>query len=363
MIKTRNSSDRTSARATRVAASSLLALSALSVGVGSALAAGGSGSIWTTDADCDAAAAQHQNLYAVGQTVYVRAERFDASTPLSWSIEGMPGGASGDPGLIVASGSATTDGTGALCLDLYEIAPDDWGVYSVDVTQGRTSKNDNYRVDGAGDPGDQTTDPGDDATDPGDQTTDPGDDTTDPGDQTTDPGDDTTDPGDQTTDPGDDTTDPGDQTTDPGDDQTTDPGDDATDPGDQTTDPGDQTTDPSDDQTTDPGDQTTDPSDDQTTDPGDNTTDPADETSDGTAEVPASTVAGESSASGPADSTTGGTTPGQSVLGAVLTGGSLELPPTDTIAAAVTDSSSIFLVLGLAGLAAAAVLFTPIRRR
>ena len=284
MIKTRNSSDRTSARATRVAASSLLALSALSVGVGSALAAGGSGSIWTTDADCDAAAAQHQNLYAVGQTVYVRAERFDASTPLSWSIEGMPGGASGDPGLIVASGSATTDGTGALCLDLYEIAPDDWGVYSVDVTQGRTSKNDNYRVDGAGDPGDQTTDPGDDATDPGDQTTDP-------------------------------------------------------------------------------GDQTTDPSDDQTTDPGDNTTDPADETSDGTAEVPASTVAGESSASGPADSTTGGTTPGQSVLGAVLTGGSLELPPTDTIAAAVTDSSSIFLVLGLAGLAAAAVLFTPIRRR
>jgi hypothetical protein len=335
MIKTRNSSDRTSARATRVAASSLLALSALSVGVGSALAAGGSGSIWTTDADCDAAAAQHQNLYAVGQTVYVRAERFDASTPLSWSIEGMPGGASGDPGLIVASGSATTDGTGALCLDLYEIAPDDWGVYSVDVTQGRTSKNDNYRVDGAGDPGDQTTDPGDDATDPGDQTTDPGDDTTDPGDQTTDPGDD----------------------------QTTDPGDDATDPGDQTTDPGDQTTDPSDDQTTDPGDQTTDPSDDQTTDPGDNTTDPADETSDGTAEVPASTVAGESSASGPADSTTGGTTPGQSVLGAVLTGGSLELPPTDTIAAAVTDSSSIFLVLGLAGLAAAAVLFTPIRRR
>jgi len=284
MIKTRNSSDRTSARATRVAASSLLALSALSVGVGSALAAGGSGSIWTTDADCDAAAAQHQNLYAVGQTVYVRAERFDASTPLSWSIEGMPGGASGDPGLIVASGSATTDGAGALCLDLYEIVPDDWGVYSVDVTQGRTSKNDNYRVDGAGDPGDQTTDPGDDATDPGDQTTDP-------------------------------------------------------------------------------GDQTTDPSDDQTTDPGDNTTDPADETSDGTAEVPASTVAGESSASGPADSTTGGTTPGQSVLGAVLTGGSLELPPTDTIAAAVTDSSSIFLVLGLAGLAAAAVLFTPIRRR
>jgi len=291
MLKTRNSSDRTSARATRVAASSLLALSALSVGVGSALAAGGSGSIWTTDAGCDAPAAQNQNLYAVGQTVYVRAENFDASTPLSWSIEGLPGGASGDPGLIVASGSATTDGTGALCLDLYEIAPDDWGVYSVDVTQGRTSKNDNYRVDGAGDPSDQTTDPGDDTTDPGDQTTDPGDDTTDPGDQTTDPGD-------------------------------------------------------------------------QTTDPGTESTDPAGETTHGTPEAPASTVTGEPATSGPADSTTDGTTtPSQSVLAAVLTGGSLELPPTDTIAAAVTDSSSIFLVLGLAGLAAAAVLFTPIRRR
>jgi len=277
MVKTRNSSDRTSARATRVAASSLLALSALSVGVGSTIAAGGSGSIWTTDAGCDAPAAQNQNLYAVGQTVYVRAENFDASTPLSWSIEGLPGGASGDPGLIVASGSATTDGAGALCLDLYEIVPDDWGVYSVDVTQGRTSKNDNYRVDGAGDPSNETTDPGDDTTDPGDQTTDPGD---------------------------------------------------------------------------------------QTTDPGTESTDPAGETTHGTPEAPASTVTGEPATSGPADSTTDGTTtPSQSVLAAVLTGGSLELPPTDTIAAAVTDSSSIFLILGLAGLAAAAVLFAPIRRR
>ena len=269
-MKTHNSSDRTGARATRIAASSLLALSALSVGVGSTLAAGGSGSIWTTDADCDARAAQNQNLYSVGQTIYVRGENFDASTPLSWSIEGLPGGASGDPGLIVASGSATTDGAGALCLDLYEIVPDDWGVYSVDVTQGRTSKNDNYRVDGAGDLSNETTDPGDDTTDPGDQTT----------------------------------------------------------------------------------------------DPGDETTDPEDETTDRTPEAPASTVAGESSTSGPAASTTGGTTtPSQSVLAAVLTGGSLELPPTDTIAAAVTDSSSIFLILGLAGLAAAAVLFAPIPRR
>jgi hypothetical protein len=241
--------------------------------VGSTLAAGGSGSIWTTDADCGAPAAQNQNLYAVGQTVYVRGENFDASKPLSWTNVGRPGGASGDPGLVVASGSATTDGAGAFCLDLYEVAPDDWGVYTVDVTQGRTSKIDIYRVDGAGAPGGETTDPGDDTTDPVDQTT----------------------------------------------------------------------------------------------DPVDQTTDPADETSDATPEAPANTVADGSSTSGPADPTTGGTGGttqfSQSVLGAVSTGGSLELPPTDTISDAVADGSSIFLILGLAGLAAAAVLFTPIRRR
>jgi hypothetical protein len=287
MMKTRNSSDRTGARATRVAASSLLALSALSVGVGSTLAAGGSGSIWTTDADCDAPAAQNQNHYAVGQTIYVRGENFDASTPLSWSIEGKPGGASGDPGLVVASGVAATDGAGAFCLDLYEVAADDSGVYTVGVTLGRTVKHDNYRVDGPGDPSDETTDPGDDTTDPGDQTTDPGDDATDPGDEST--------------------------------------------------------------------------------DPAGESTDPVDETTDGTPEAPASTDAGASSTSGPAASTTGGTGGttqfSQSVLGAVSTGGSLELPPTDTLAAAATDGSSIFLILGLAGLAAAAVLFTPLRRR
>ena len=51
----------------RVAASSLLALSALSVGVGSTLAAGGSGSIWTTERRLRRAPAQNQNLYAVGR--------------------------------------------------------------------------------------------------------------------------------------------------------------------------------------------------------------------------------------------------------------------------------------------------------
>jgi hypothetical protein len=292
-MNTRNSSDRTGARATRVAASALLALSALSVGVGTTLAAGSSGAIWTTSADCDAPAAQNENHYAVGETIYVRGENFEASAPFSWSIEGKRGGASADPGLVVASGSATTDANGAFCLDAYEVASDDRGEYSVDVTQGRT-KHDNYRVDGAGDPNDETTDPGDETTDPGDETTTPADETKNPADETTNPADETTNPADETTDPG-------------------------------------------------------------------------GQTSDGTPVAPTNTVASESSASGPTGSTaggTGGTTQfSQSVLDAVSTRGSLELPATDTIAAAATDSSSIFLILGLAGLAAAAVLFTPLRRR
>jgi len=146
-MKTRNCSDRTGARARRVAASSLLALSALSVGVGSALAAGGS--IWTTNDPCTIQAAQNTNAYAAGDTVYVRGDGFAATTAMAWAITGAPGGGSGDPGVIVASGSSTSDGTGVFCLGAYVVAADDWGVYTVDVTQGRTTKSDNYRVDGA----------------------------------------------------------------------------------------------------------------------------------------------------------------------------------------------------------------------
>ena len=309
-MKTRNSSDRTGARATRVAASSLLALSALSVGVGSALAAGGSGSIWTTSADCGAPAAQNQNLYARGDTIYIRGDNFAASAPFGWSIEGKPGGASGDPGEVVASGTAATDADGAFCLDLYEVAADDWGVYSVDVTQGRTGKKDNYRVDGA----DEVTPPADEVTPPADEVTPPADEVTPPADEVTPPADEVTPPADEVTPPADEVTPPADEVT----------------------------------------------------PPADEVTPPADEVTDG-ASAPANTVPGGSSTSGPADSATGdtgGTTQfSQSVLGAVSTSGSLELPPTDTISTAATDGPSIFFIFGLAGLAAAAVLFAPIRRR
>jgi hypothetical protein len=144
-MNTRTRSDRTSARAARVAASCLLALSTLCIGVGSALAAGGS--IWTTDDPCSSQAAQNTNSYAAGDTVYVRGDGFAASATIGWTITGKPGGASGDPNLVVASGTSATDGTGAFCLEAYVVAADDWGVYSVDVTQGNAKKNDNYNVD------------------------------------------------------------------------------------------------------------------------------------------------------------------------------------------------------------------------
>jgi hypothetical protein len=152
---------------------------------------------------CSAPAPQNVNSYSEGQHVYLRGDHFAAGS-LTWTITGQPGGASGDAGVVVASGVGEADGLGYFCIDAYTVASDDWGVYQAVVTQGSTSKADNFTVvAGTTDPG--TTDPG--TTDPG--TTDPG--TTDPG--TTDPG--TTDPG--TTDPG--TTGPG--TTGPG---TTGPG-------------------------------------------------------------------------------------------------------------------------------------------
>jgi hypothetical protein len=258
------------------------------VGVGSTLAAGGSGSIWTTDEPCTAPAAQNQNLYAVGDTVYVRGENFDASSALDWAITGQPGGASGDPGDVVTSGSSSTDGDGAFCLGLYVIEADDWGVYTVDVSQDGTSKNDNYRVAGPGAPGAGSEDPGDEITDPADEADDPLDETT-------------------------------------------------------------------------PADETTDPT--------DESDDPTDETIDGSTETPAGSVDGDSDADQPADSSAdeaddNDDTPlWQSVLGSVSTDDDIELPPTDTISGAVSGTSSIFLILGLAGFAGAAVLFAPIRRR
>ena len=150
-------------RTARIAAGSLLALSALGSSAAGTLAAHGAGSIWTTAVGCSAPAPQNANSYSESQHVYLRGDHFAAGS-LTWTITGQPGGASGDAGLVVASGAGEADGLGYFCIDAYTVASDDWGVYHAVVTQGSTSKADNFTVvAGTTDPG--TTDPG--TTDPG----------------------------------------------------------------------------------------------------------------------------------------------------------------------------------------------------
>ena len=145
-------------RTARIAAGSLLALSALGSSAAGTLAAHGAGSIWTTAVGCSAPAPQNVNSYSEGQHVYLRGDHFAAGS-LTWTITGQPGGASGDAGLVVASGAGVADGLGYFCIDAYTVASDDWGVYHAVVTQGSTSKADNFTVvAGTTDPG--TTDPG-----------------------------------------------------------------------------------------------------------------------------------------------------------------------------------------------------------
>ncbi|HEX5590527.1 MAG TPA: hypothetical protein VFX65_09585 [Candidatus Limnocylindrales bacterium] len=340
-MKTRYLSDRTGARASRVAASSLLALSALGAGVGSAFAApGGGGSIWTNGDPCTTPAAQNDNLYAPGDTVYVRGANFAASSGFDWDISGQPGGASGDPGLSVVSGASTTDADGAFCVAAYVVAADDWGVYSVDVTQGRTSKNDNYRVEGDGTTGDDPVD------EPGDETTE------DPAEETAE------DPADETAE-------------DPADETIEDPADE---PGDETLE------DPTDETTEEPTDETIeDPADEIADDPADL---PADEPSveepsvdepsvdepsveEPTVDDPTPAVDDESATDETTDPVDPPTVkpPFQAVLGEVSVDAGIELPATDTVSDVVTGAPSLLLIVGLAGLAGAAVLFAPSRRR
>ena len=124
-------------------AAMLMAGLALSV-MPSQVSAGNAGAIWTTTSACGAP--QDANIYQHGATVYIHGSGFDAATSLAWTITGQPGGASSDPGITVASGNVTTDGSGAFCFSAYTIADDDSGEYTVDVTG--ASKNDNYRVEG-----------------------------------------------------------------------------------------------------------------------------------------------------------------------------------------------------------------------
>jgi len=106
------------------------------------VSAGKSGAIWTTKGDCGS---EHQdvNHFSPGNKIYINGSGFDAGS-YSWRIKGQPGGSSGDPGQVVASGSVSVGGSGDFCFSAYTVKSDDWGEYSVKVG----NKGDNYRVPG-----------------------------------------------------------------------------------------------------------------------------------------------------------------------------------------------------------------------
>src|SRR5687767_10236769 len=97
--------------------------------------AAGPGAIWTTRITCSDPAPQDENHYQTGETVYVRGSNFEPNTTYDWTITGQPGNASSDPGVVVASGTVTTDGSGAFCLAAYTIPAGDRGEYTVDLPE------------------------------------------------------------------------------------------------------------------------------------------------------------------------------------------------------------------------------------
>lgn len=119
----------------------LVAILVLVFSVTSSAFADNPGAIWTTNGDCGDET-QDVNHFDVGDNVFISGSGFDAGD-YDWEIKGQPGGASGDPGSVVASGTVTVGEDGSFCIDAYTVAGDDWGEYSVKVG----NKGDNYRVE------------------------------------------------------------------------------------------------------------------------------------------------------------------------------------------------------------------------
>ena len=88
-----------------------------------------SGEIWTSINACGAKN-QSNNVYNIGDVVFINGENFDPGT-YQWSILGSPGNASCDPDQQVAVAAFFIDESGAFCFPAYTIESDDCGTYTV----------------------------------------------------------------------------------------------------------------------------------------------------------------------------------------------------------------------------------------
>jgi len=98
--------------------------------------------IWTTTGSCGNDQ-QDVNHFSPGEAVYINGNGFSIGT-YSWSIKGLPGGASCDSNINVASGTKPVNASGAFCFNAYNVSSGDCGEYQVKFS----NKGDNYRVVG-----------------------------------------------------------------------------------------------------------------------------------------------------------------------------------------------------------------------
>ncbi len=101
----------------------------------------GTGAVWTNSGPC--VSSEDISHFSIGAHVFLNGSGFDPGEFLVWAIMGAAGGASGDPGQVVANGTVVADDNGEFCFDAYTIQPDDWGRYTVKVGH----STDSYTVD------------------------------------------------------------------------------------------------------------------------------------------------------------------------------------------------------------------------
>ena len=98
--------------------------------------------IWSTRDDCGSSM-QDANHFSPGETIYINGNGFAVGN-YSWTIIGLPGGASCDPNDVVASNITAVNSFGGFCFAAYTVLNDDCGEYQIKFGV----KGDNYRVEG-----------------------------------------------------------------------------------------------------------------------------------------------------------------------------------------------------------------------